>query len=268
MAGITGNKPLITLPVKRFLFVLLLVVVLSCVSGCEARGPRGNRKLEDEAGTNKANAASVVDSRSVGKDMPRESPPCDSSPCKNNAKCAAEGESSYVCHCLAGHFGRRCEDADPCWSSPCQHQGKCVPLDRDYSCKCQPQSTGNNCEHTTPTPCTAAYCLNGGVCKVLTDGHVNCVCTQGYFGHRCQLVSDAAFENKTNTTTTVSPLNLRRHGRSTYDVLMLDVAIIGVMSFVFSVFMCACVVFMGKPRSRQPARLDGNEKASLLVQCQ
>lgn len=227
---------------------MLMVALLCWVLGYDAREMRNNQKMVSE-GTDADGDASVVGSRSVGHDMPRDPPPCASMPCKNRAECVEEGKS-YQCLCAAGHFGRQCKDEDPCWSSPCQNQGKCIMLDREYKCKCQPHSTGSNCENSTPSPvhCTNTYCQQGGVCKI-SDGQLICVCADGYFGHRCQLAGNVINTNKTSNASEAIPFRRRQHDRSVYDILMLDIAVVGAMSIGFSFMMCVCIVCECKPRS-------------------
>lgn len=247
MAGSTGNAVIMVC-----ILVMLMAVSLRWVSGVDAKQLSDARKVD---------TAGAVGSRSIGEDTPQAPPPCDSEPCKFSGDCVAEGES-YLCLCTAGHFGRQCDDADPCWSSPCLNQGKCIPLELDYKCNCQPGSAGRHCENATLSAviCTKTYCQHNGACKVNSDGLLSCVCTAGYFGQHCQLVGSVNgtnTANETNNTYDAFPLRRRQHGRSIYDVLMLDVAVIGAMSVVFSIFMCACATC--EFNSRQPGE-DGAER--------
>jgi len=256
MAGSAGNAAMMTC-----ILVMLMAVSLRWVSGVDAKQLSDARKVDTD-GADADEAAGAVGSRSVGEDIPQAPPPCASEPCQFSGECAVDGES-YMCLCTAGHFGRQCDDADPCWSSPCLNLGKCIPRELDYTCNCQPGSTGRHCENATLSPaiCTKTYCQHGGACKVNSDGLLSCVCTTGYVGQHCQLaagsVNGTNTTNETNNTSDAFPLSRRQHGRSIYDVLMLDVAVIGAMSVAFSIFMCACVTCEFK--SRQPGE-DGAER--------
>ena len=254
MARQRGDGQMISYRAMRILSVMFVLALLSSLPGCNAKQRRDHRKLKNVK-TGKAKAAIQKDPRSVGGDMPRAPPPCACNPCQNGGRCVADGES-FMCHCEAGHFGRQCEDADPCWSSPCQRRGRCIPLDDGYKCKCQPETMGANCENVRPTSCKKDYCKHGGMCQVLSDGAVSCSCVVGYFGHRCQLTDAPDAGNDTGLPTTVRRRR-RQHDRSAYDVLMLDMAVIGSMCAAFGFFLCAYSACNCK--RCPPVKFDGGE---------
>ena len=86
---------------------------------------------------------------------------CDSTPCKNDAVCAQVSVDAYRCTCIDGWVGENCEEdsdgfprsvhaqRDPCESVPCMH-GQCVqnPVGQGdpYTCKCEKEWDGENCE--------------------------------------------------------------------------------------------------------------------------
>lgn len=67
--------------------------------------------------------------------------------CVNGASCATNvnlpaGSGGYVCVCLDGFRGERCEvDVDDCKPNPCRH-GRCVDGPNSFSCICPPGMTG------------------------------------------------------------------------------------------------------------------------------
>ena len=253
MARQAGDGQMIAYRVTRFLSVVLVLALLSSLPGCNAKQRRDHRRLNNVR-TGNNHVPMIKDPRSVGGDMPRDPPPCACNPCQNGGRCVPDGES-FMCHCEAGHFGRQCDDADPCWSSPCQRRGRCIPQGSGYKCDCQPNTMGENCQDVRPTACQKDYCLHGGLCQVLTDGASSCSCVAGYFGHRCQL-TDAVEGNATGVLST-GRRNRRQYDRSVYDVLMLDMAVIGSMCAAFGFFLCAYSVCSCK--QCEPVKFDGGE---------
>jgi hypothetical protein len=74
-----------------------------------------------------------------------------------------------------------------CHKNPCQH-GTCLSHHRegDYhvSCNCHHGFTGHLCDQEMNHSC---QCLNGGMCH---NDHSGCLCTDGYYGDFCQIISD------------------------------------------------------------------------------
>lgn len=84
----------------------------------------------------------------------------------------------------------RCSHNDQhcgCHNSPCHH-GTCFTQKREgyhsMFCNCYQGFTGYLCDKHMNTICP---CLNGGTC--LAD-HSGCLCSNGYHGDYCQIVSD------------------------------------------------------------------------------
>ncbi|XP_070712026.1 coagulation factor X [Pempheris klunzingeri] len=71
-------------------------------------------------------------------------------------------------------------DGDACESGPCANRGFCKDTIGSYSCYCQPEYRGINCEIAIPLLCDTN---NGGCehfCKVV-QGYIQCSCADGYF---------------------------------------------------------------------------------------
>lgn len=67
--------------------------------------------------------------------------------CLNGASCVADvslaaGSGGYLCACLAGFKGERCEvNVDDCKPNPCR-LGRCIDGPDSFSCVCPPGTTG------------------------------------------------------------------------------------------------------------------------------
>ena len=90
---------------------------------------------------------------------------CGVNPCNNGGSCSPSG-SSFICSCLSGIKGERCEeDENECLGSPCQNGGSCVNSLGSYSCDCTSGFNGENCsqdvdECAGDNPCNNGQCLN------------------------------------------------------------------------------------------------------------
>ncbi|CAB1351530.1 unnamed protein product, partial [Coregonus sp. 'balchen'] len=113
---------------------------------------------------------------------------CDSAPCQNGGLCK-DGMGDFLCQCRPGFVGSLCEaEVNECYSSPCLNEGECVDEINQYTCSCADGFTGSHCELEIDE-CLSSPCLNGGVCDDLAGGY-SCTCLPGYSGDRCEVNVD------------------------------------------------------------------------------
>ncbi|XP_045068130.1 sushi, von Willebrand factor type A, EGF and pentraxin domain-containing protein 1 isoform X2 [Coregonus clupeaformis] len=113
---------------------------------------------------------------------------CDSAPCQNDGLCK-DGMGDFLCQCIPGFVGSLCEaEVNECSSSPCLNEGVCVDEVNQYTCSCADGFTGSRCELEIDE-CLSSPCLNGGVCDDLMGGY-SCTCLPGYSGYRCEVNVD------------------------------------------------------------------------------
>jgi len=82
---------------------------------------------------------------------------CASNPCLNNGVCVSDPVSNpttgYSCACPTGFTGQNCQtNPDDCLGLPantCQNGGVCVDGVGTFTCNCQPQYSGANCQQYT-----------------------------------------------------------------------------------------------------------------------
>jgi len=92
---------------------------------------------------------------------------------------------------------------NPCLPNPCQNNGLCTPSGTSYVCACLTGYTGQRCETRknllsvfeclvyviliySGDPCAQNPCLNGGQCMANNVGGFLCLCMQPYTGPRCE----------------------------------------------------------------------------------
>uniref|UniRef100_A0A3B4ZUE1 Si:dkey-30e9.7 n=1 Tax=Stegastes partitus TaxID=144197 RepID=A0A3B4ZUE1_9TELE len=109
--------------------------------------------------------------------------PCE---CLNGASCITNvnlpaGSGEYVCVCLDGFRGRRCEvDVDDCKPNPCR-LGRCIDAPNSFSCICPPGMTGRTCREDIDE-CISQPCFPGAGCNNTLGSFVCGLCPKGYVG--------------------------------------------------------------------------------------
>ncbi|XP_056124585.1 sushi, von Willebrand factor type A, EGF and pentraxin domain-containing protein 1 isoform X2 [Rhinichthys klamathensis goyatoka] len=118
---------------------------------------------------------------------------CDSAPCKNGGLCR-DGMGDFQCQCQPGFVGLLCEaEVNECSSSPCQNDGVCVDEVNHFTCSCPDGFTGPRCELEI-NECASSPCQNGGVCKDLEGGYF-CTCPHGFTGDNCEVDVDECYSS-------------------------------------------------------------------------
>ncbi|KAG7270324.1 hypothetical protein CRUP_007025 [Coryphaenoides rupestris] len=113
---------------------------------------------------------------------------CDSAPCQNGGLCK-DGMGDFLCECKLGFVGSLCEaEVNECVSSPCLNKGVCVDRVNGFTCSCADGFTGSRCELAVDE-CVSGPCLNGGACKDLPASYF-CTCAAGFSGERCEVDVD------------------------------------------------------------------------------
>ncbi|XP_034532135.1 sushi, von Willebrand factor type A, EGF and pentraxin domain-containing protein 1 isoform X3 [Notolabrus celidotus] len=116
---------------------------------------------------------------------------CDSAPCQNGGLCK-DGMGDFQCQCKPGFLGSLCEaEVNECLSSPCLNEGVCVDEVNKFTCSCADGFTGSRCELEI-NECLSNPCMNGGVCEDLTGGYT-CNCVVGFSGDSCEVNIDECY---------------------------------------------------------------------------
>ena len=82
---------------------------------------------------------------------------CTSNKCLNGATCYQTSYTEYGCACLGGFYGTYCENTlssqTACLSNPCLNGGTCQGNGNTYTCTCDTNHVGINCEIGTLNFC-------------------------------------------------------------------------------------------------------------------
>uniref|UniRef100_A0A4W6CPL1 von Willebrand factor D and EGF domains n=1 Tax=Lates calcarifer TaxID=8187 RepID=A0A4W6CPL1_LATCA len=106
--------------------------------------------------------------------------------CLNGAPCVTNvnlpvGSGEYLCVCLDGFTGERCEvDIDDCKPNPCR-LGRCIDGPNSFSCICPPGMTGRTCREDIDE-CVSQPCFPGASCNNTLGSFICGVCPQGFSG--------------------------------------------------------------------------------------
>ncbi|CAF1126727.1 unnamed protein product [Rotaria sordida] len=107
-------------------------------------------------------------------------------PCANNGSCRGISMDKFICHCLPGYHGERCEKLiDACFDNPCKQQGQCQTLsDGRFKCHCLHGFTGYRCEINIDD-CILHRCQNNGTCIDKINDY-SCNCLPLFTGKYCE----------------------------------------------------------------------------------
>jgi hypothetical protein len=111
--------------------------------------------------------------------------------CLNGGSCFRTTAGRWVCVCLRGFGGDRCENGrDSCSSQPCLNGASCYNSPSGaYRCVCPTGFTGWRCD-VGPEICAGSSppCQNNGACRPArnTVGY-ECICPPGFGGLACEL---------------------------------------------------------------------------------
>ena len=161
---------------------------------------------------------------------------CTPNPCVYGA--CQDGINGYECECSTSQItGYNCDVTCPnglagdfcdvvtmqCQVDEvqCQNGGSCLEGLGSYSCICPPTHTGPMCEHDIT--CDAVQCFNGGTCSAKEDGSYGCICSGGFDGANCQLLT-VSFSNSfsTNSYRAYPSLEVRARGSIQFEFSTLD----------------------------------------------
>ncbi|CAH1248854.1 NOTCH3 [Branchiostoma lanceolatum] len=116
-----------------------------------------------------------------------DSDACSGNPCHRHATCTDKPPPALnaTCTCNTGYTGdglgrgTGCSDINDCDPNPCQNGGSCTDGVNRYTCACEPEYGGDNCE-TELESCGSLKCHHRAYCDEDLD---RCVCQHGYRGN-------------------------------------------------------------------------------------
>ncbi|XP_078143192.1 von Willebrand factor D and EGF domain-containing protein [Centroberyx gerrardi] len=106
--------------------------------------------------------------------------------CQHGASCVSNinlpaGSGEYLCVCLDGFRGERCEvDIDDCKPNPCR-LGRCIDGANSFSCICPAGMTGHTCREDIDE-CVSQPCFPGAGCNNTLGSFLCGACPHGYSG--------------------------------------------------------------------------------------
>lgn len=138
--------------------------------------------------------------------------PCMNHTCNENSTCQPifNQNNSYVCVCNSGFYGKNCCEYDDTCTSYCSPYSFCRPNDRSMIyptrnpfCICPLEHFGPRC-YLKFQQCDMHPCMNNGSCVYMyesyTDGLFVCICSELFYGDRCQY-QKMAIQVQFNTST-------------------------------------------------------------------
>eukprot|EP00057_Strongylocentrotus_purpuratus_P033534 XP_791737.3 PREDICTED: hyalin [Strongylocentrotus purpuratus] len=147
---------------------------------------------------------------------------CGNTSCENGATCVTVGED-FVCECLPGFVGDRCEiDINECSSLPCLNGGTCINGIDQFSCLCRQGYSGINCgivgfcdlegdwynecnDRLSLSPTSTGLILGDYYSSIeLITGYNNPYLVVGYISRRCDFSSFGFIVTQNNGKSTGS----------------------------------------------------------------
>ena len=161
---------------------------------------------------------------------------CSPNPCINGV--CRDGINGYVCECdtlqvtgyncdvwcPSGLSGDFCQtEISLCDPTLCQNGGTCAENRENgsYYCMCPPTHRGQACE--LDNTCDSVTCFNDGTCSALEDGGYGCVCSNGFEGDNCQLITVSFTGSSSQPTYRAYPsLHISPRGRVQLEFTTID----------------------------------------------
>ncbi|CAF1175880.1 unnamed protein product [Rotaria sordida] len=130
---------------------------------------------------------------------------CSSSPCAHNGTCI-DLINGYHCNCTNNYISSHCSISlnETCFGhlKSCQNNGTCILkslnlyVDKPKTeCQCRDGYSGQWCENDL---CQKLNCQHNGTCQRLPSKQATCLCTQQWYGNKCQYDVNECIINKTN----------------------------------------------------------------------
>ncbi|XP_062333238.1 protocadherin Fat 1a isoform X1 [Osmerus eperlanus] len=206
---------------------------------------------------------------------------CSSNPCTNGGTCSSLPNGGFFCKCPVSFMGTHCEvGVSPCASNPCLYGGTCVPRSDDFYCQCRGQYSGQRCQ--LGPYCTDNPCKNSGKCIDSLDGPV-CECEPGFQGDRCLSDMDECLKNpcsnggqcqntygsyRCNCSSGFSGslCELRSAVRNDFVSTSWNIGleeVIGIVVFVFSIFLLVLVFVLVRKRACRGGRSKNDDDKHL-----